>query len=81
LEIVLGKRHHFKERILSHHQMTAPINQKDPQGRPHGVWKYYRPNGTLWWREHWLHGVRAGLWEWYWKNGASLRKEYSLNVK
>jgi antitoxin component YwqK of YwqJK toxin-antitoxin module len=61
--------------------MTEPINQRDTQGRRHGVWEYYRPNGTLWWREHWLHGVRAGLWEWYWKNGASLRKEYSLNVK
>ena len=36
--------------------MSELINQHDPQGRPHGVWEGYRPDGTVWGREYWLHG-------------------------
>jgi antitoxin component YwqK of YwqJK toxin-antitoxin module len=41
--------------------MTEPINQYDSEGRPHGVWERYRKDGTLWWRNHYLHGKLHGL--------------------
>jgi antitoxin component YwqK of YwqJK toxin-antitoxin module len=45
--------------------MTAPINQFDAQGRLHGIWKNYWPDGTLRWRGRYLHGRWDGLWKWY----------------
>ena len=45
------------------------INQRDAEGRLHGLWKHYRSDGTLSWRVHWHHGKQHGVWEWYWDNG------------
>ena len=54
--------------------MTHTTNQKDPQGRPHGVWEDYRPDGTLMWRGHWLHGEPHGLSEWYHPDGHLMQR-------
>jgi hypothetical protein len=65
--------------------MIVPINQHDPQGRPHGVWKHYWesywPDSILWWRAHWLHGKRHGHWESYRSGVTSYCKRYYLNIK
>jgi antitoxin component YwqK of YwqJK toxin-antitoxin module len=49
--------------------MTPQVNQHDPQGRPHGVWEDYYPDGPLWRRENWLHGKIHGVSEWYRPDG------------
>jgi antitoxin component YwqK of YwqJK toxin-antitoxin module len=49
--------------------MKELINQRDAEGRPHGVWEDYRSDGKLERREHYYHGKRHGDWEWYWRNG------------
>ena len=61
--------------------MTHTTNQKDPQGRPHGVWELYHTDGTLWERGHWLHGVLHGLWGLYRTNGTPTSKRYHLNIR
>jgi antitoxin component YwqK of YwqJK toxin-antitoxin module len=61
--------------------MTETINQYDSEGRPHGVWELYWPNGSLHWREHYLRGKLHGLWENYWPNGTPYFKRYSLAIK
>jgi hypothetical protein len=45
--------------------MRELINQRDAEGRRHGVWEIYRPDGTLWLRGHWHHGRPHGVWEYY----------------
>ena len=49
--------------------MTHTTNQLDSQGRRHGLWEDYRPNGHLWERGHYHHGKKHGLWEDYWPDG------------
>ena len=49
--------------------MKAQINQRDLQGKKHGVWEDYRADGTLSWRAHYHHGKEHGLWEWYNRDG------------
>ena len=61
--------------------MTTPTNQRDSEGRPHGVWEGYWPNGTLWRRRHYMHGKPHGLWETYHENGAPSWKEYYIRIK
>ena len=61
--------------------MTHTTNQKDPQGRPHGLWTYYHSDGHLWSRSHWLHGTPHGLWEWYRPNGTPYSKRYHLLIR
>ena len=61
--------------------MIEPINQRDSEGLPHGVWGNYMSGGTLQWRGRFLHGVSTGLWKLCWENGTTLRKEYYLTIK
>jgi antitoxin component YwqK of YwqJK toxin-antitoxin module len=61
--------------------MTEQVNQRDTQGKPHGIWKYYYLDGTLWWKAHWHHGKVDRLQESYWTNGTPHLKEYHLNIK
>jgi antitoxin component YwqK of YwqJK toxin-antitoxin module len=61
--------------------MTAPINQFNAQGRPHGVWENYRGNGILMWRGYYLHGKLHGLCEWYRVDGTLYFKRYYLTIK
>ena len=67
--------------------MTPQINQTDSGGRRHGLWEYYHPDGSLWWRGHYLHGelhgVRElrGLWGDYYENGTLYYKKYYLIIK
>jgi len=61
--------------------MTGQVNQYDPQGRRHGIWEHYRPDGTLWWRGRFLHGKLHGLLEEYYKDGTVEGKKYILTIK
>jgi antitoxin component YwqK of YwqJK toxin-antitoxin module len=61
--------------------MTAQVNQKDPQGRPHGVWEDYYTDGTLWWKCHFHHRKLHGLWEVYREDGTPYLKRYFLTIK
>jgi hypothetical protein len=61
--------------------MTETINQKDSQGRRHGIWEHYRPDGTLWLRHHYLHGKEHGLCEWYRTDVTLYFKRYYLTIK
>ena len=56
--------------------MKELINQHDAEGRPHGLWEYYYPDGTLWWRAHWHHGKGHGVWEGYWHDGTLRWREH-----
>jgi antitoxin component YwqK of YwqJK toxin-antitoxin module len=49
--------------------MEQKLNKHDAEGRCHGIWKTYYPNGTLAWRGHYLHGKLHGVWEAYYING------------
>jgi hypothetical protein len=60
--------------------MTAPINQRDSQNRPHGVWEHYWRDGTLQWRVRFLHGNQYGL-ESYNGRVTAFKKVYHLNIK
>ena len=59
--------------------MTAPINQFDARGRRHGVWENHRENGTLRWREHYLHGEQHGSSEGYWSDGTHWWRRHYLH--
>jgi antitoxin component YwqK of YwqJK toxin-antitoxin module len=61
--------------------MTTPTNQYDSEGRPHGVWVFNWPNGTPWWRGHYLHGKPYGGWEWYYTDGTVEGKKYYITIK
>jgi antitoxin component YwqK of YwqJK toxin-antitoxin module len=61
--------------------MTAQVNQYDSEGRRHGVWEGYWANGTLWQKEHWLHGNLHGLRERYQPDGTPKWKDYYLTIK
>ena len=63
--------------------MKKLINQRDAEGRPHGVWEgYYYSDGTLGWREHYHHGKEHGVWEDYYRNGILwLRAHYQHGVR
>ena len=54
--------------------MKELMNQLDSEGRSHGVWEWYRPDGTLGWREHWHQGKWHGLWEDYYPDGTLRRR-------
>ena len=61
--------------------MTHTTNQKDPQGRLHGVWEDYLSDGTISCRGHWLHGTPHGVWEYYLSEGTiSCRGHYHHGV-
>ena len=45
------------------------VNQRDAEGRHHGVWEGYYSNGTVQWRGHYHHGRVHGVWEWYRSDG------------
>ena len=52
------------------------VNQRDAEGRPHGLWEGYYPNGTLFSRAHWHHGKWHGVWEWYYSDGTLWWREH-----
>ena len=56
--------------------MKELINQRDAEGRPHGVWEGYRSNGTLRWRTHYHHGKEHGLLEDYYSDGTLGSREH-----
>jgi antitoxin component YwqK of YwqJK toxin-antitoxin module len=62
-------RNPFEKNLSFSYKMKELINQRDAEGRLHGVWEDYYSNGTLSWRVHWHHGKQHGVWEWYWDNG------------
>jgi antitoxin component YwqK of YwqJK toxin-antitoxin module len=49
--------------------MREQINQRDAEGRRHGVWEEYWSNGTLEWRVNYHHGKEHGVWEEYRSDG------------
>ena len=53
--------------------MKEETNQRDPQGRKHGVWEDYREDGTLWRRYHWHHGKKHGVWEDHYPKDRTIR--------
>ena len=59
--------------------MKKLINQRDAEGRAHGLWERYRLDGTLWWREHWHHGKLHGVWERY-RSDATLWRRAHYNM-
>ena len=62
--------------------MVGGVNQRDLEGRRHGIWKHYWGDGTLWWRGHYFHGKEHGVWEWYYGLDGTLgRKGYFLTIK
>jgi hypothetical protein len=61
--------------------MTTPTNQKDPEGRSHGVWEDYLEDGTLWWRGHYRHGEKYSLFEYHNVGKPPQFKEYYINIK
>ena len=61
--------------------MTAQVNQHDPQGRPHGVWEGYWPNGTLRWRRQYLHRKIHGFSEWYRADGTLSSRYHYMHGK
>jgi hypothetical protein len=54
--------------------MKQKPNQRDSEGRLHGVWEIYRSDDTLSWRGHYHHGQRHGLWEDYRSDGTLWRR-------
>ena len=62
--------------------MKRLINQRDAEGRRHGVWESYYSDGTLWWRDHYHHDQRHGLWEHYYPDGTLVwRAQYHHGVQ
>jgi uncharacterized protein len=49
--------------------MKQKLNQLDAEGRRHGLWKSYHPNGTTQWGANYHHGKLHGLWEFYYNDG------------
>lgn len=47
----------------------ADINQKDSQGRKHGIWKKKHTNGRLRYVGHFDHGKEVGTFRFYYDNG------------
>jgi antitoxin component YwqK of YwqJK toxin-antitoxin module len=45
------------------------INQRDAEGRLHGLWEDYRSDDTLWRRVHYHHDKQHGVWEDYHTDG------------
>jgi antitoxin component YwqK of YwqJK toxin-antitoxin module len=60
--------------------MTRQVNQRDLEGKLHGVWEYYYRDGTVW-RCRFVHGKSIGLWENYYADGTSSWKDYYLSIK
>ena len=56
--------------------MKERINQRDAEGRAHGLWENYHSNGPLWWRGHYHQGKVHGLWDWYRPDGTLGRREH-----
>jgi antitoxin component YwqK of YwqJK toxin-antitoxin module len=54
--------------------MKELINQRDAEGRPHGLWEDYYSDGTLGWRGHFHHGKWHGVWETYRSDGTLRRR-------
>jgi antitoxin component YwqK of YwqJK toxin-antitoxin module len=70
------------EGVSFSYKMKELINQRDAEGRRHGLWEGYYSDGTLRWREHWHHGRPHGLWEGYWPDGTlGWRGNYHHGVK
>ena len=62
--------------------MKERINQRDAEGRCHGVWEWYYSDGTLRWKEHWHHGKLHGVSEVYYSNGTlEWRRHYRHGVR
>jgi antitoxin component YwqK of YwqJK toxin-antitoxin module len=61
--------------------MKKPINQRDSEGRKHGVWEDYYINGRILVREHYMHGKAHRLREWYHTDGTPYFKKYFLTIK
>ena len=61
--------------------MTEQINQLDSQNRPHGVWKSYRPDGTLYGINRYYYGMPRGVWEFYLSNKRLVWKQYHIRIK
>ncbi len=56
--------------------MKEQMNQRDAEGRRHGLWEDYRSDGTVQWRGHYHHGKQHGLWEWYRSDGTLRWREH-----
>jgi hypothetical protein len=56
------------------------INQLDSQGKQHGLWVAYRPDGTLCWKVNWHHGLHHGKFE-STINGRILRLNFCYGVQ
>lgn len=53
---------HYKNGFINR---TEYINRKDQQGRKHGTWKYYYPNGNIKRIENYTFGVKSGYFKYF----------------
>jgi antitoxin component YwqK of YwqJK toxin-antitoxin module len=60
--------------------LMLPSKPTDPEGRAHGIWVYYKPDGSLYAIDKYSHGKAIGFWEEYY-NGATYLKFYYLSVR
>ena len=57
------------------------LNLYDSNGKRHGIWESYYENGSLWWRNYYLHGEHHGTWEGYQADGTLKWREHWLHGK
>lgn len=48
-------------------------------GKYHGFWKFYYPNGTLRQEGHFEAGIRHGFWKFYGQNGKLLQEGHFVH--
>jgi hypothetical protein len=61
--------------------MAGGVNRHDLEGRRHGVWEWYRSDGTLWCKYNYQNGTLRGVGGWYRSDGTPYFKKYILTIK
>jgi antitoxin component YwqK of YwqJK toxin-antitoxin module len=56
---------------------TSKVHYKDDLEE--GLWEHYYPDGTLWWRRHYLHGQWHGPCELYYEDGTFRARGHYLH--
>ncbi len=51
-------------------------NQINKDGKQHGYWETYYPNGKLYSKRNYVNGKQHGYWETYYPNGKLWSKQY-----
>jgi antitoxin component YwqK of YwqJK toxin-antitoxin module len=61
--------------------MTEQINQYDPRGRKHGIWKDTYPGGEIFWERRFHEGHEHGLWRGFFITGVAYKRIYFIRIK